>query len=685
MKIVFDTFSGERPRLDPRKLPPTAAARAVNIDTASGCLAPLAAPVAAVDASVDTDKMNLFPNGDFASSDLSELAIPSAWTHQAAGGRDGSAAIVVAEAGWRDATPVLHLEEGETYTFAVWYRSTSGVAAGVQRLGFGGSIAGDIDLDDQTGDWVFAQKQFTVDASMAGLKAVGSKAWPAESVGAVWLDSIILLRGAYVLDPQGGGSAGNNFIVHDGTIYAFGNTSYFAPGPVDQDRLYISTKGQRPLLHLVDTGQVHDLALALPSFTPLVEIEDAAPAPGADDPPLPAENVLFCFTWVTDLGEETPPSPPSEPILVTEGSTVRVTFDATPPTGSRITKMRIYRSATSATGLTSFYFVAELFVAATSYVSDLTLSPLQEPLPSTDYDAPRDEMTGMCSMWNGMMAGHTNRELCFAEPFKPHAWPRKYELLTDYDITGIAATGQMLVIGTKGTPYVATGTAPENILLERLDINLPCVSSEGMVDMGMGLAYPSHDGLVLMQGGAPQIVTRELFSRAEWQKMRPNTFRAQHFNGRYLFSHEINDAGARATAMIDLSGETPGVVSTTVNATNFAYDLIQGALFFGDGTSTPKKWAAHEVAFLPMEYRTATLQVPVNVSIGCILVEGEEIPSETVSIAIYVDGALKDTITTLNHIERLSPGYGREYSIAVTGAARIHRITLASEPEALLQ
>ena len=51
---------------------------------------------------------------------------------------------------------------------------------------------------------------------------------------------------------------------------------------------------------------------------------------------------------------------------------------------------------------------------------------------------------------------------------------------------------------TKGMPYVAQGTHPENMTAARLDVNLPCVTARGIVDMGYAVAYPSPYGLVMI-------------------------------------------------------------------------------------------------------------------------------------------------------------------------------------------
>ena len=70
---------------------------------------------------------------------------------------------------------------------------------------------------------------------------------------------------------------------------------------------------------------------------------------------------------------------------------------------------------------------------------------------------PRDGL----QMANGMMAGFFGRTVCFCEPYRPHAWPEKYQVTVDSDIVALAAVGTTLFILTKGAPHWAQGSSPD--------------------------------------------------------------------------------------------------------------------------------------------------------------------------------------------------------------------------------
>jgi hypothetical protein len=290
-----------------------------------------------------------------------------------------------------------------------------------------------------------------------------------------------------------------------------------------------------------------------------------------------------------------------------------------------------------------------------------------------------------------MIAGFSGRSLYFCEPFIPHAWPIKYELKTDFEIMGLAATGQTLVVTTKGTPYIATGTAPENMILDRLDLNLPCISKRGVVDMGIGVAYPSHDGLILVQGGSPQNITRTLFDRRAWNDLHPETFIAAHYDqGVYVASYDTGSG--IEVVMIDLKGETPGLVRTDIGTDlrAFRYDIQTGKLYAAASDSTAVySWDdVDQTARSNLTWRSGRLHLPVENFFGCVFIEGRMLDESTAYEArIWRDDELvyeTDSAGELNTIQRIAPGWGGEWEIEIAGCVEIDRISIAGTPDELM-
>lgn len=421
-------------------------------------------------------------------------------------------------------------------------------------------------------------------------------------------------------------------------------------------------------------------------------------------------TIVYAYTFVTSLGEESPPSALSEPLDWYPGLIVRLSNFSAAPTGRLITKMRIYRSVTSASGVTDLYFVAEVPASTLTYDHDLEAAPIAEVIPSADYDQPPDDMDGIIALPNGMMAAFSGRELLFSEPYKPHAWPVRYRLAVDYDIVGLGAFGSTVAVMTTGTPYIVTGSAPENMAMERLELALPCINRRGIVDLGYAVAYPSADGLVTLGPGGAQLVTRALLTRDQWRAMAPESFLAAQDAGRYLVAHRSagtvskasaewalqgiwNDTittaeaatltDARQVSVFDLTGDAPFMATAALDILAMHFSVEDGRLYVieAEAPAAVKEWDSGEAIGLTWRSGIARTGAPVN--FGAALISAEGGPG-TANARIFADGALVATVPAKNLASRLPSGFlASEWEVEIDATAEVHAIAFASTMEEL--
>lgn len=292
-----------------------------------------------------------------------------------------------------------------------------------------------------------------------------------------------------------------------------------------------------------------------------------------------AEYVLYAYTWVTSLGEESSPSPVSDEILMAPGRTATVTLPTSPPAGRLVTKKRIYRSVTSASGITDLFFIAETAVATASFSDTLKNLP-QEAISTRDYDTPPASLRGLTAMPNGIMAAFSGREVYFSEPYIPHAWPVKYAQKVNSDIVGLVALGSSLIVLTKQNPWRLEGLHPDSMSLVKIEANFPCLAKRGIVDMGYSAVYPSNDGLVEVGAdGSARLISAALWDREQWRDLAPTSFRAAQFIRRYAFSYNPVGGASRRLAFVDLSGEMPFVIPVdSANYLDLHYAIETGRL-----------------------------------------------------------------------------------------------------------
>ncbi|MBU9386647.1 hypothetical protein [Burkholderia multivorans] len=504
------------------------------------------------------------------------------------------------------------------------------------------------------------------------------------------------------------------------TWMAWDKPVYVAPGPVATDRLYVFGDGAPKMV--VDKT-TYPLAVPRPAAALTATINGS----GTGD----VYTRLYVYTFVTAFGEESEPCPISNQVNWQAGQTVTLSGFQAPPAGRNITKQRIYRSQTSLSG-TDLYFIAERDASAANFVDNVQLKAQNEPLPSLEWNAPPDDLMGLISLPNGMMAAFRGKELWFCEPWRPHAWPEKYVLTMDYNIVALGAYGTTIVVATDGQPYIVSGASPDTMSQEKLELNLPCINARGLVDLGYAIAYPSHDGLVVASSAGARVVTDQLMTRNDWLRTAPDRFVSGQFFGRYLASYEYIDPSGKAlrgSFIIDLTGQEAFLHRTDYKADATWYDISAGKLYLCIGQDI-YEWDAldSENEILTWRSKQYVVQKPTN--FGVILIEGsvlmtpeEEAAAETareaaqqyndsifgapsiggeingaalgvypvngdalkriseqrfVSVTVYADAKPVATVSKLNRVCRLPAGFlAQTWEVEVSANADIAQVTLA--------
>jgi hypothetical protein len=304
-------------------------------------------------------------------------------------------------------------------------------------------------------------------------------------------------------------------------------------------------------------------------------------------PPADASDDLatsYVYTFVNDIGEESGPSPASATVIRDSGSTVVVTTPTTVPSGIGpewgVTSKRIYRAVTGATG-TAFYFVAEIPLATATYNDNHLDSEVvaNGPLISENWSLPPHDLRGILALPNGIMAGFRKNQLCLSAQDRPHAWPVEYRLATDFEIVGIGAIDTMVVICTEAFPYIAAGNSPDAYSMAKLEIPQGCVSGRSIAYIaGIGVLYASPDGLVAVSGpGRVSVVTEKLFSRREWQALKPSSIIGLSHDNRYFGFYDTGTE--KGGFVIDFGDAGFGKVSLAFHAGAGYSDPLTDSLF----------------------------------------------------------------------------------------------------------
>lgn len=262
-------------------------------------------------------------------------------------------------------------------------------------------------------------------------------------------------------------------------------------------------------------------------------VNPPSPLPDKDDLS-DDETRFYVFTYVSSDGAEGAPSPLSNQIDIKyPNSSVTLTLPAAGTQASNITKRRVYRSATGG-GVAAFFKVVDLDLSATTYTDRLGVSDLDDQLESSGYEMPNADLRHLTLMANGILAGGYKNNVCFSEPYLPHAWNPAYQLTTEHEIVAMAAVGSTLVVGTKGYPWMFQGVSPDAMSGRKLPSMQACVSKRSMKNIDNMIIYAAPSGLVAFDGSDVRLVTENIITKEQWQQLEPETIEAHYYDGNYV-------------------------------------------------------------------------------------------------------------------------------------------------------
>lgn len=394
-----------------------------------------------------------------------------------------------------------------------------------------------------------------------------------------------------------------------------------------------------------------------------------------------AESRIYVYTYVSAYGEEGPPSDPSDMADIDPMEPVIVTTGSAPVGNYNIAKKYIYRSS-KGTATTDYQFVAEQSVASTSFTDKYKQIDLGETIPSTSWEAPPSDMKGLRMMANGIAVGFSGRDICFSEPFMPHAWPSKNFLPVDHDIVGIGAFGQSVAILTTSFPYVATGIDPESMTLVKTSLQQACVSKRSIVESGDSVIYASPDGLVRIgMGGAPQVVTQPLLTQEQWQSYNPSSIHGYLHEGCYYAFFKRTD-GTSGLIIFNMIG-TNAPMTLGSQYTKAAHVVPKAdSLFICDGSSI--KMLDKASTYKPFTWTTKVYEhpKPLNYSWAQLLSTNY---GTGITVEVYAGGVLRHTkLVADTKPFRLPSGFvERDWYITVKGSAPVTAVLMAQSIDEL--
>lgn len=377
------------------------------------------------------------------------------------------------------------------------------------------------------------------------------------------------------------------------------------------------------------------------------------------------ETRAYVYTFVTEFGEESQPSPPTIATGADTGTwelsdiqntisnpSQRAIDDGTNFPNS---KVKIYRTVPGFAS-SSFFFVDEIPFTQTTYSDNETNEDVASNslLESTSFAEPPNDLEGFVVMPNGYLIGWVGTRLVFSEPYRPHAWPVSYELGTEFPIVAIGIFGSTAVIGTESQPYYGQGVNPASFTHRKVDEVIPCLSRRGLVSTRAGVYYPSTDGLVMATGSGIQVITRDILTKEEWAVFRPDDLFAANLGMQYIAFSDSNtgfvyDPIEPTKKLVELEGITfvEGIETDPYTGNVF---LLRNDRYteFDSEVDDPDVFPDR----LVWQWRSKLLQTPKPLNFGAARIQFDvgsaSNPYSTVGILIPYNESLFDVAPSLN-------------------------------------
>lgn len=373
----------------------------------------------------------------------------------------------------------------------------------------------------------------------------------------------------------------------------------------------------------------------------------------------------YVYSFVNSYGDEGPPSPVGSDDDFSSGAVAIEDIEAA-PSDRAVTKIYLYRTNASGDGTAEFQFVLEAtwFSASVNYVvgdyviygTDLYKCTTQHDaaawdaghftagdavadadltsvFPKTNYDPPPTDLIGLIAFPGGILAGISGNNLCFSEPFHPHAWPTGYQVAFDETPVGLGVIGSTVIVTTTGYPYEVYGSHPDSMSKTKGAAYYPCTSKRGIVSARGAVFYPTYEGLV-KRGSSDEdatysIVTEKIMSEDDWDDYGPTTLAGYFYQGRYFGFDSVNSVGF----ILDFVDGFFIPLSTYAHAgyVDDEFYVVVDDTALVDEANPPEnmplcvsKWEGNTTSYLIYTWRSKEFMLPIDTNFSIARIELDE-------------------------------------------------------------
>ncbi|MFH0826132.1 MAG: hypothetical protein V2B18_25555 [Pseudomonadota bacterium] len=307
-------------------------------------------------------------------------------------------------------------------------------------------------------------------------------------------------------------------------------------------------------------------------------------------------------------------------------------------------------------------------------------------LETEGWDEPPSGLGGLIQELGGSYAGFTGNYIYRSEPAVPYAFPLDYRVTVPYTIVALALWGNSIIALTTAFPEVITGYAG-NHSQRTFKVPQSCVAKQGVVTSKFGVVYPSPDGLVLITETAWNLLTKDIFTKAQWNVYDPEDFVAVYYEDQYIafdkngntaliFDMEQRDGVFVITQALttgltvkdaQVMDEEDKIYLLTVEAGSYK------AQTWNTGTSQTWTWKSKKFTF------------PGELAWNCARIIGAQSAAAPITFKVYLDGTLYQTLKVYDTdlFKFTGDDSFQTLEVEMSGTAEVEALYMAPSPDEL--
>lgn len=391
----------------------------------------------------------------------------------------------------------------------------------------------------------------------------------------------------------------------------------------------------------------------------------------------PDKYTSFRVTYVTEWGEESAPSLASELFSYIDKDNYGVRLSHIPISPhATVSKRRIYMAVDG-----EYFLRAEIGNTGTTYdLYPLNDDAIQDVLITENFDPPPEGLRGLVGLPNGSMAAFKNEGddktgtgmIVFSEPYQPHAYPVGYRHKSQYPVIALAVVPEGVLVLTTGKPMLISGTSPDTMYAQVIESSESCLSPESVLVQSGTAFWASPDGIAAFGGGAVSVISRNVWSREQWQALKPKRMLFAFYEN-HLLIYADHQAFLYSLGRNDLTRLSQSGVSCTY------YDVMDDQLYVvrGDNLEAFNQGDVLEAVWQSKEYVIAGAS-PFN----SLRIEADDYP---VTFRLFTEaGEVQSKTIPNNKPTRVkSTGRKRIAYFRLASLARVRLVQLASSMQAV--